>query len=95
MGGSSGGGMIGGLMSAAISIADQASSALFGSGYDEQRAAEKARLDNSVPEPVDERTPEQIAADNEAADTAAGNANPETKKKAEGKSLPGALGRDE
>ena len=90
MGGSSGG-MIGGMMAAAISIADEASDAWLGTDKKNEKAKQNAQEDNSI----DTRTPEQIAADNEAADTAAGNANPETKKKAEGKSLPGALGRDE
>ena len=90
MGGSSGGGFIGSVMSA---VADVVNSITGEDG--QQQATDNATTDNSVSDPVETRTPEQIAADNAAADTAAGNTNPEQKKKAEGKSLPGALGRDE
>jgi hypothetical protein len=90
MGGSSGGGFVGSIMSA---VADVVNSVTGEDG--QQQATNNATTDNSVADPVDTRTPEQIAADNAAADVQAGNANPETKKKSEGKSLPGALGRDE
>lgn len=91
MGGSSGGGFIGSVFSTVAGIVDGA----LGGGDQEGQSTSNATTDNSVADPVDTRTPEQIAADNAAADVQAGNANPETKKKSEGKSLPGALGRDE
>ena len=91
MGGSSGGGFVGSVMGAVAEVVGS----ITGEDGQQQQATNSATADNSVKEPVDTRTPEQIAADNAAADIQAGNANPENRKKAEGKSLPGALGRDE
>ncbi|MBU3554836.1 hypothetical protein [Polynucleobacter sp. UB-Piko-W3] len=91
MGGSSGGGFVGSIMSAVADVVNTVT----GEDGQQKQATDNATTDNSVADPVDNRTPEQIAADNAAADVNAGNANPETKKKSEGKALPGALGRDE